>query len=256
MCSRTTSRVLEQREAGLGHASVFAHALSHVPLRQDSGHHHDRRDARFDQLHGGDERGGHGSSGAFDVAHDERVRSPIGRILDFFKAEEREQVRRQLAATLQAVICQRMVNTVTGGVTPAVEIMINNGTVRKMIEENRIDKLPAAFETGAEEGMMNFNQSLFQLVRDGKVSRKEALAKATNAQALEMNFQGIFLDEGRLHSRIRQRRCRITSSARCTPASEPAARSGRNCAFHGCLGLPAPLLSALRPTLAALGPGE
>ena len=43
----------------------------------------------------------------------------------------------------------------------------------------------------------NFNQALFQLVKDGKVSEKEALAKATNAQALEMNFKGIFLDEGR-----------------------------------------------------------
>ena len=90
-----------------------------------------------------------------------------------------------------------MVNTVQGGMTPAQEIMINTGTVRKMIEENRLDRLPAAIETGTEEGMISFNQSLFQLVRDGKVSQKEALAKATNAQALEMNFKGIFLDEGR-----------------------------------------------------------
>ena len=45
--------------------------------------------------------------------------------------------------------------------------------------------------------MMNFNQSLFILVKEGKVSQKEALAKATNAQALEMNFQGIFLTEGK-----------------------------------------------------------
>ncbi len=44
--------------------------------------------------------------------------------------------------------------------------------------------------------MLNFNQALFQLVKDGKVSEKEALAKATNAQALEMNFKGIFLNEG------------------------------------------------------------
>ena len=41
--------------------------------------------------------------------------------------------------------------------------------------------------------MQNFNQALFQLVKDRKVSEKEALAKATTAQALEMNFQGIFL---------------------------------------------------------------
>ena len=80
--------------------------------------------------------------------------------------------------------------------TPALEIMINTPTVKKLIEENRLDKLAAAIETGTDDGMLNFNQSLFNLVK-GKVSEKEALAKATNPQALEMNFKGIFLDEGR-----------------------------------------------------------
>ena len=98
---------------------------------------------------------------------------------------------------MQAVVCQRMVTTVSGTMTPALEILINTPTVRKMIEENRLDSLPAAIETGNEDGMLNFNQSLFQLVKDGKVSQKEALTKATNPQALEMNFKGIFLDEGR-----------------------------------------------------------
>ena len=121
----------------------------------------------------------------------------VTRILDFFKAEEREQVRRQLAGTLQAVICQRMVATIAGAMTPAIEIMINTPTVRKLIEENRLDKLAAAIETATDDGMQNFNQALFQLVKDGKISEKDALAKATNAQALEMNFQGIFLSEGR-----------------------------------------------------------
>jgi twitching motility protein PilT len=121
----------------------------------------------------------------------------VNRILDFFKADEREQIRRQLAGTLQAVVCQRMVTTVTGTVTPALEILINTPTVKKLIEENRLDKLPAAIETGNDDGMINFNQSLFQLVRGGKVSEQEALTKATNPQALEMNFKGIFLDEGR-----------------------------------------------------------
>ena len=121
----------------------------------------------------------------------------INRILDFFKADEREQIRRQLAGTLRAVICQRMVPTIAGGMTPAQEIMINTPTIRKLLEENRLDKLPVAIETATDDGMLNFNQALFQLVKDGKITEKEALAKATNAQALEMNFQGIFLSEGK-----------------------------------------------------------
>ena len=89
-----------------------------------------------------------------------------------------------------------MVTTVEGKMTPALEIMINSPLVRKMIEENRLDKLPAAIETGVDDGMITFNQSLFNLVKSGRVTEKEALAKATNPQALEMNFKGIFLNEG------------------------------------------------------------
>ena len=89
------------------------------------------------------------------------------------------------------------VTTVDGRVTPALEIMINTATVRKLLEENRLDKLPAAIETGVEDGMQNFNQALFNLVKAKKITEKEALAKATNPQALEMNFKGIFLDEAR-----------------------------------------------------------
>jgi pilus retraction protein PilT len=129
--------------------------------------------------------------------HTTNAAQSVGRILDFFKADEREQVRRQLAGTLQAVICQRMVSTLSGGMTPALEVMLNSSTVKKMIEENRLDKLGAAIETGVDDGMQNFNQALFTLVKDGKISEKEALAKATNAQALEMNFKGIFLSEGK-----------------------------------------------------------
>lgn len=129
--------------------------------------------------------------------HTTNAAQSVSRILDFFKADEREQIRRQLAGTLQAVICQRMAATVEGGMTPALEIMINTATVKKMMEENRLDKLPAAIETGNDDGMINFNQSLFNLVKAGKVSEREALSKATNPQALEMNFKGIFLDEGR-----------------------------------------------------------
>jgi Tfp pilus assembly pilus retraction ATPase PilT len=84
-----------------------------------------------------------------------------------------------------------------GQLTPALEILINTPLVRKLLEENRLDKLPAAIETGMDDGMLTFNQSLFDLVKEGRVSEKEALSKATNPQALEMNFKGIFLDEGR-----------------------------------------------------------
>src|ERR1041384_501175 len=186
--------VVEQREVGLDTLS-FHHALKHV-LRQDP-----------DIIMIGEMRDSISFTAAMSAAdtghlvlstlHTTNASQSVSRILDFFKADEREQIRRQLAGTLQAVICQRMVNTVNGGVTPALEIMINTPNVKKLMEENRLDKLHAAIETGNDDGMINFNQALFQLVKAGKVSEREALSKATNPQALEMNFKGIFLDEGR-----------------------------------------------------------
>ena len=186
--------VIEQREIGLD-TLTFHHALVHV-LRQDP-----------DIIMIGEMRDDVSFSAAMSAAetghlvlstlHTTNASQSINRILDFFKAEEREQIRRQLSGTLCAVICQRMVNTVDGKLTPALEILLNTPMVRKLMEENRLDKLPVAIETGLDDGMIGFNQSLFNLVKSGRVTEKEALSKASNPQALEMNFKGIFLDEGR-----------------------------------------------------------
>jgi twitching motility protein PilT len=186
--------VLEQREIGLDTLS-FHHALKHV-LRQDP-----------DIIMVGEMRDSVSFAAAMSAAdtghlvlstlHTTTAAQSISRILDFFQADEREQVRRQLAGCLRGVVCQRMIPTVEGKMTPALEIMLNSPLVRKLIEENRLDKLGAAIETGTDDGMLSFNQALFNLVKAGKITEKEALAKASNPQALEMNFKGIFLDEGR-----------------------------------------------------------
>ncbi len=185
--------VIEQREIGLDTANFYG-ALKHV-LRQDPdiimlG---EMRDAvTFTAAMSAADTG----HLVFSTLHTTTASQSITRILDFFKADEREQIRRQLAGTLRGVICQRMVPTVDGKMTPALEIMTNSPVVRKMIEENRLDKLSAAVETGSDDGMITFNQCLFNLVKSGRVTQKEALAKASNPQALEMNFKGIFLNEG------------------------------------------------------------
>ncbi|MBU6409183.1 MAG: PilT/PilU family type 4a pilus ATPase [Verrucomicrobia bacterium] len=186
--------VIEQREIGLD-TLTYHHALKHV-LRQDP-----------DIIMIGEMRDNISFSAAMSAAdtghlvlstlHTTTAALSVIRILDFFQAEEREQIRRQLAGCLRGVICQRMVGTVQGKLTPALEIMLNSPLVKKLIEENRLDKLSAAIETSTDDGMLSFNQALFNLVKAGKVEQKEALAKATNPQALEMNFKGIFLDEGR-----------------------------------------------------------
>jgi twitching motility protein PilT len=186
--------VIEQREVGLDTLS-FERALVHV-MRQDP-----------DVIMIGEMRDSQSFMAALAAAdtghlvmttlHTTTAYSAIGRVLDFFPAHERDQIRRQLAVNLQAIVCQRLVPATAGGVVPAVEIMINTPTVRKLIEENRLDKLFAAIETGNEDGMQTFNQSLYKLVKAKMITEESALSHATSPEALKMNFRGIFLDESR-----------------------------------------------------------
>ena len=185
--------VVEQREIGLDTQS-FGFGLKHV-LRQDP-----------DVIMVGEMRDAISFKAAIAAAetghlvlstmHTTDAGQSISRILDFFQPEERDQIRRQLASTIHAVICQRMVPTIAGSVTPAMEILINNSTIKKLILDNKLEKLGNAVEGGRDDGMINFNGALFDLVKAGIVSEKDAMLKATNAQALEMNFKGIFLSEG------------------------------------------------------------
>src|SRR5205085_7875752 len=136
--------VIEQREVGLDTLS-FHHALKNV-LRQDP-----------DIIMIGEMRDSLSFMAAMSAAdtghlvlstlHTTNAALSITRILDFFRADEREQVRRQIAGCLQGVVCQRMITSVTGAMTPALEIMVNSPTVKKLVEENRLDKLSAAIET-------------------------------------------------------------------------------------------------------------
>ncbi|MEI9865076.1 MAG: PilT/PilU family type 4a pilus ATPase [Limisphaerales bacterium] len=126
--------VIEQREIGLD-SSSFHGALKHV-LRQDPdiimlG---EMRDAvTFTAAMSAADTG----HLVFSTLHTTTAAQSITRIMDFFKADEREQIRRQLAGCLRGVICQRMVPTVDNKMTPALEILINSPLVKKMLEENR-----------------------------------------------------------------------------------------------------------------------
>ena len=103
-----------------------------------------------------------------------------------------------MANNLHAIVCQRLMPRALGrGVVPGLEVMINTPVVRKLIMEDRMDRLPNAIEAGAEEGMMSFNQCLLRLVNDGLITEEMALERASSREALKMNLQGIFLTSDR-----------------------------------------------------------
>ena len=185
---------ITQREVGLDTES-FAAALRHV-LRQDPdvvliG---EMRD--MDSVRTGITAAETGHL-IFSTLHSGTAAAAVPRLLDMFPVEEQEQVRMAIASNLSAIVCQRLVPTIGGGVIPAAEVMFNTPTVKKLIMKNQLNLLGAAIETGGEHGMQNFNQALFQLIKGGVVSEADGMRFATNPESLQMNLRGIFLDEGR-----------------------------------------------------------
>jgi twitching motility protein PilT len=133
----------------------------------------------------------------FSTVHAESSVQGVQRILDMFPSTERHQIRLAIAQTLRAIICQRLVPGVNGKVRPALEILRTNSLVRKLIIEEKPDKLQICIEGGEEEGMISFNQSLYKMVKNGEISDEIALEHASNPEALQMNLRGIFLDSGK-----------------------------------------------------------
>ena len=184
--------LISQREVGLDTMSFHA-SLKHV-LRQDPdvimiG---EMRDAESFMAALSAAETGHL---IFSTLHTGTAAQSISRILDFFPANERDSLRMSLASNLHAVFCQRLMPSVHRGVVPAVEILVNTPTVRKILEKNVLEKLDAAIETGADDGMQTFNQSLYTLIKAGAITEEEGLMRAGNKEALKMNLKGIFLDE-------------------------------------------------------------
>lgn len=186
--------IISQREVGIDTPS-FNSALKHV-LRQDP-----------DVILIGEMRDSESFAAAlaaaetghlfFSTLHTSNAGMSIIRILDFFPANEREQIRMSLAANIRAVICQRLVPSIQGGVVPAVEIMVNTPSVRKLIEKNSLEMLGAAIETGNDDGMQTFGQCIYHLIKSGFITEEDGLMRADNPEALKMNLKGIFLNESR-----------------------------------------------------------
>jgi len=133
----------------------------------------------------------------FGSFHASNCPQSIGRILDFFPSERQSQVRQGLAFNLRAIFCQQLLPSIRKDIdrVPAMEIMFGTPTVQRLIQDNEDKKLGIAIMSGKEDGMQNLNQSLYQLVQSGFISKKQALHNSPNAEQLKMNFQGIFLDD-------------------------------------------------------------
>ena len=106
----------------------------------------------------------------FATLHTNSAAQSIHRIVDSFPAAQQSQIRAQLSGSLIAVVSQRLLPAIKGGLIPGCEIMINTPAVANLIRENKIHELPLVIETSAEIGMISLNRYLSNLVRAKEVS--------------------------------------------------------------------------------------
>ena len=134
----------------------------------------------------------------FSTLHTSDAKQTIDRIVDLFPPEQHTQVRSQLSLNLRAIVCQRLLPLAEGdGRVPAVEVLLNNPGVTKLVHENRVAQIPTAIRSGREDGMQTFNDSLRDLVERRLITRDIAMAYSDNPDELSMNLQGIFLSQSR-----------------------------------------------------------
>ncbi len=116
----------------------------------------------------------------------------LNRILSFYPVEVRQTMLGDLSSALKAIVSQRLLRTVTGSRTPAVEIMLNTKLISELIEKGDFSSILEALEKAMAEGSQNFEQDIARLITDGVVDRKEGLANSDSPTNLMWRLQNDF----------------------------------------------------------------
>ncbi len=119
----------------------------------------------------------------------------INRVIDFFPPYQQKQVRLMLAATLKGIVSLRLIPSISGGLVPAVEVLVMTGTVREYITDpDKTYMIRDAMEEGEYYGMQTFDQSLLRLYQDRRITLDDAIAMAHNAHDFKIKVRHLGID--------------------------------------------------------------
>ncbi len=174
------SCVVNQREVGEDTHS-FTNALKHV-LRQDPdiilvG---EMRDLETISVALTAAETGHL---VFATLHTQDAAQTIDRIIDVFPPHQQQQVRVQLAGSLQGVVCQTLARTVDGrGRAVATEVLVATPAIRNLVREGKTHQIYSAMQAGAQHGMHTIDQHLAELVKRGRITYETGLEKCHHTE--------------------------------------------------------------------------
>ncbi len=180
--------VVNQREVGAD-TKGFGNALRHV-LRQDP-----------DVILVGEMRDLETISSAITAAetghfvlaslHTQDAPQAIDRIVDVFPPYQQQQIRVQLASTVQAIVTQQLLPNAQGtGRVLACEVLVATPAVRNLIREAKVHQIYSSMQAGGQYGMMTMDSSLAALVKAGKITQATAFSASSNPEDLKRLLAG------------------------------------------------------------------
>jgi twitching motility protein PilT len=117
----------------------------------------------------------------FATLHTQDAPQSIERMIDVFPSHQQQQVRVQLASSIQAVVSQQLVPTVDGSArVAAVEVMVATPAIRNMIREGKVHQIASAMQAGNKHGMITMDKSLAEYVKLGSVAYEVAVERASD----------------------------------------------------------------------------
>ena len=121
----------------------------------------------------------------FATLHTQDAPQSIDRMIDVFPAHQQQQIRTQLATTIQGVVTQQLLPRASGtGRVVACEILVATPAIRNLVREGKTHQIYSAMQAGAKHGMVTMDQSLAYLVKRGIIARDVAVERCANPEDL------------------------------------------------------------------------
>jgi twitching motility protein PilT len=134
----------------------------------------------------------------FGTLHTSSAAGTINRIIDVFPTHQQDQIRTQLASSIIGILSQQLLKKVGGGRVAAHEVLVVTPGIANLIRENKIFRITSQIQTGAKFGMKLLDDHIFQLWKEGTVSKEDCIAKCNNPEELAARFaaaeRGMFDD--------------------------------------------------------------
>ena len=121
--------------------------------------------------------------------HTNNAYQAIERVVNFFPEEFHAQTRLNLSMNLKAIVSQRLLPSVKGGLVPALEILLNQALIREIIQKGNYEKISTVMEQNNGVGMCSFDQALLDLYAKGLITEETAITQSDKSTDMTMKLR-------------------------------------------------------------------